>query len=235
MKRGRSESKGRTTKKVRYDLGSQETVFTETSTAVLPRSIAPRGMPKRMYVKQRYFEQVTVDPAAGGATAVLFRLNSGFDPYFSGVGRQPKGLDQYFALYDKCVVTSSKIVVKAVGPAGTIQGVFGVSLRNDTGVDLTVANYVEDPSSVHAIANIYDPNQEVVIKYTPKWFGDSKTESAQEDDELHFSAGADASKQCYAHCFFGALQSGHDPTAVWLQVFIEYNFCFFEPNTLPLS
>jgi len=235
MKRTRSVSKGRNPKRVRYDIGSQETVFTETSTAVLPRSIVPKGMPKRMYVKQRYFEQVTLDPVAGGCTATLFRLNSGYDPNFSGTGRQPKGLDQYFALYDKCVVTSSKIVVKAVGPAGTIQGVFGVSLRNDTGVDLTVPNYVEDPNSVFAIANIYDPNQEVVIKYTPKWFGDSKTESAQEDDELHFTAGADCSKQCYAHCFFGALQSGHDPTGVWLQVFIEYNMCFFEPNTLPLS
>lgn len=235
MKRGRSVSKGKPAKRVRYDIGSQETVFTETSTAVLPRTIVPRGMPKRMYAKLRYFEQVTVDPVSGGATATLFRLNSCYDPVFSAGGRQPKGLDQYFGLYDKAVVTSSKIVVKYVGPASTYQAVFGVSLRNDTGVDLTIANYVEDPTSVFAIGNSYEPNQEVVLKYTPKWFGDSKTESAQEDDELHFTGGADCSKQALAHVFVGALQSGHDPTGGWLQVFIEYNVCFFEPNTLPLS
>lgn len=235
MKRGRSASKGKPAKKVRYDIGSQETVFTETSTAILPRTIVPRGMPKRMYTKLRYFEQVTMDPTSGTATATVFRLNSCYDPFFATGGRQPKGLDQYFALYDKGVVTSARIVCKYVGPAATFQAVYGVSLRSDTTLSVSTADYVEDPHSVFAIGNIYEPNQEVVIKYTPKWFGDSKKDSAQEDDELHFTNTSDCSKPCFAHVFVGSLQSGQDPSNAWLQVFIEYNVCFFEPNTLPLS
>lgn len=236
MKRTRSVSKGRRpAKKVRYDIGSQETVFTETSTAVLPRTIVPKGMPKRMYVKQRYLEQISLDAPSGGVAASLFRINSGYDPAVSFGGGQPKGLDQYFALYDKCVVTSAKIIVKAVTNTTVNCGLFGVSLRNDTGVSLEPRNYIEDPNSVHAVFCAYDPNKEVSLTYTPKWFGDSKTESAQEDDELHFTAGADAGKICNAHVFVAALQSTHDPGPVFVQVYIEYSFCFFEPNTLPLS
>jgi len=188
-----------------------------------------------MYTKLRYFEQVTTDPASGAAVASIFRLNSCYDPVFAVGGRQPKGLDQWFALYDKGVVTSAKIVVKYVGPASSFQGVYGVSLRTDTTASITTADYCEDPFAVHAIGNIYEPNQEVVLHYTPKWFGDSKSDSAQEDDELHFTNTSDCSKPCFAHIFVGSLQSGHDPTGAWLQVFIEYNVCFFEPNTLPLS
>lgn len=210
-------------------------VFTETSTAVLTRSLVPRGMPKRMYTKLRYFEQATLDTVAGGANALLFRINTCYDPYQSGTGHQPKGLDQYFGLYDKAVVTSAKIVVKCVTITTTSAGLFGISLRNDTGISITPDVYVEDPHSVHAALTPYDPNQEVSLVYRPTWFGDSKGDAAQEDDELHFTAGADASKICFAHVWLGALNTAHDPSQVSMEVFIEYNVCFFEPNTLPLS
>jgi len=138
-------------------------------------------------------------------------------------------------LYDKAVVTSAKIVVKCVAIATTAGGLFGVSLRNDTGISITPPEYIEDPHSVHAALTPYDPNQEVTIVYRPSYFGDSKGEAAQEDDELHFTAGANPSKQCLAHVFLGALNSVHDPSQVSMEVLIEYNICFFERNTLPRS
>jgi len=212
-------------------------VFTETSTAVLTKSIVPRGMPSRMYAKLRYFEQATLDTVGGGANANLFRINSCYDPNkTANLGdHQPKGFDEYMKLYDKAVVTSAKIVVKCVTINTTSAGIFGVSLRNDTTASSTPVYYVEDPHSVHAALTPYDPNQEVTLVYRPSWFGDSKKDSAQEDDELHFTVAADASKQCFAHVWLGALNSAHDPAQVSMEVLIEYNICFFEPNTLPLS
>jgi hypothetical protein len=190
-----------------------------------------------MYAKLRYFEQLTLDTVSGGANANLFRINSCWDPNATASlgDHQPKGFDEYMKLYDKAVVTSAKIVVKCVTINTTSAGLFGVSLRNDTGISLTPKVYVEDPHSVHAALTPYDPNQEVTLVYRPSWFGDSKGEAAQEDDELHFTAGADCSKICYAHVWLGALNSAHDPAQVSMEVFIEYNVCFFEPNTLPIS
>lgn len=236
MKRTRSLTPaGRSLKRRKAMTKEEAKVFTETSTAVLPRSIIPRGMPKRMYSKLRYFEQQTLDTVAGGANALLFRINSCYDPYQSGTGHQPKGLDQYFGLYDKAVVTSAKIVVKCVTISTLAGGLFGISLRNDTGISITPDVYAEDPVGVHAALTPYDPNQEVSLVYRPNWFGDTSKSSPQEDDELHFTAGADASKICFAHVWLGALNSAHDPVQVSMEVFIEYNVCFFEPNTLPLS
>jgi len=237
MKRTRSTTPAGSRKLKRRKAMTKEEakVFTETSTAVLPRSIISRGMPRRMYTKLRYFEQISLDAPSGGVATSLFRINSGYDPAVSFGGGQPKGLDQYFALYDKAVVTSAKITVKAVTNTTTNVGIFGVSLRNDTGASLEPRNYTEDPTSVHAMYSAYEPNQEVSLTYTPKWFGDSKSDSAQEDDELHFTAGADAGKICNAHVFTAALQSTHYPASVFLQVLIEYNICFFGPNTFPLS
>lgn len=236
MKRTRSLTPaGRTLKRRKAMTKEEAKLFTETSTAVLPRSIVPRGMPKRMYTKLRYLEQQTLDAVTGGANALLFRINSCYDPYQSGTGHQPKGLDQYFALYDKAVVTSAKIVVKCVAISTTAGGLFGVSFRNDTGISITSDVYAEDPIGVHAALTPYDPNQEVSLVYRPNWFGDSSKTSPQEDDELHFTAGADASKVCFAHVWLGALNGSHDPSQVSMEVFIEYNVCFFEPNTLMLS
>jgi len=210
-------------------------VMTDVSTSILPRSGIPRGVARRMYTKLRYYEQVTLNPPAGGVNVNIFRINSAYDPNFTGVGRQPKGLDQWFGLYDKGVITSAKIVVKAINGTAANTFIFGVSLRNDTGISATGIDYLEDPSSVHAAGSIYDLNQEVSLVYKPTWFGDSKKDSAQEDDELHFTAGADAGKVCYAHVFACGSSITDDPTAVNFQCFIEYNICFFEPNYLPLS
>lgn len=236
MKRTRSLTPaGRGLKRRKAMTKDEAKVFTETSTAVLTKSIVPRGMPSRMYAKLRYFEQVTLDPVGGGASALPFRINSCYDPYQPAGGHKPRGLNQYFDLYDKAVVTSAKIVVKCVAIATTAGGLFGISLRNDTVTSSTPVYYVEDPHSVHAALTPYDPNQEVTLVYRPTWFGDAKRDAAQEDDELHFTVAADASKQCFAHVWMGALNSGHDPSQVSMEVLIEYNVCFFEPNTLPLS
>jgi len=186
-----------------------------------------------MYVKLRYFEQVTIDPAAGAGNATVIRMNSAYDPFQPVGGSQPKGLDQYFALYDKGAVMSSRITVKAASPNLNSQSIFGVSLRNDTGVDLTAKDYIMDPNCAWAVGNVHDPNEEVIVNYTPKWFGGS--EPAYDVEELYFTAAADVIKPCLAHCFVTALQSGHDPSASWLQILVEYNVCFFEPNTLPQS
>jgi len=193
------------------------------------------GFPDRLVVKLRYDDIKQLTMTSGALGLLQFNMNSIFDPDITGTGHQPKGLDQYFGLYDKAVVTSAKIVVKCVTITTTSAGLFGISLRNDTGISITPDVYVEDPHSVHAALTPYDPNQEVSLVYRPTWFGDSKGEAAQEDDELHFTAGADASKICFAHVWLGALNTAHDPSQVSMEVFIEYNVCFFEPNTLPLS
>lgn len=209
-------------------------VTTEIATAVQSKSYVPRGMPKRMTVKCKYFEQISLDPVAGGAAVGVFRANSGYDPYQSGAGHQPKYQDQYFALYDKAVVLASRIIVKAANPTAGNNHLIGVCLRNDATVEVAPQSYVEDANNVFAICNPSVPNAEVSLGYVPTFFGDTY-KNPQADDELHYTAGADAGKQAYYHVYIGACLAAENPAAASFQVLIEYTIQFFEPNSVGSS
>lgn len=187
-----------------------------------------------MTVKLRYHETIAVNPTSGAASAIAFRANSCYDPYVPAGGHQPKGLDQYFALYDKAVVTSSKCVLKCVTGAAGEFGIFGVSLRNDATTETAILPYAEDPTCVWAMmGNVSTANQECVSSYERSWFG--TREAAVDDEELHFTSSFDAGKVAYYHCWYGPTNSSLDAPAASMIAFIEYTITFFEPNTLPVS
>jgi len=236
MKRARSLSVSGRALKRRRAMTKEEAVAytTQASTAVVPRSLVPRGMPKSMTVKLKYYEAVAVNPISGAISSIGIRANSCFDPYVNTGGHQPKGMDQYFALYDTGVVIASRISVKLVSATAGDMGIFGVSLRNDATYATTILEYVEDPKCSWAISgNVSTVNQEVVNDYRPSWFGPGIR--GMNDDELHFTAGADAEKQAYFHVFYGPANTSLDAPGATLEIMTEYTIKFFEPNTLPSS
>lgn len=238
MKRTRSLSAAPSGRKLkrRKAMTKEEAVAytTQASTAVIPRSLVPRGMPQSMTVKLKYYEAVAVNPISGAITSIGIRANSCFDPYVPVGGHQPKGLDQYFALYDTAVVIASRISAKLVSAVAGDMGIFGISLRSDSTPATTILEYVEDAKCSWAVSgNVSTVNQEVVNDYRPNWFGPGIR--GMNDDELHFTAGADSSKQAYFHVFYGPVNSSLDAPAATLQIMTEYTIKFFEPNTLPSS
>lgn len=208
--------------------------MTGATTSVVPRSLVPRGMPRSMIVTLKYYEAVAVNPVSGAISVFSIRANSCFDPYVPIGGHQPKGLDQYFALYDNAVVVASKISIKLVSATAGDMGIFGISLRNDATSATTLLEYIEDPKCSWAVSgNVSTVNQEAINDYRPGWFGTGV--SPQNDDELHFTSGVDATKVAYYHCFYGPVNTSADAPAATIQAVTEYTIKFFEPNTLPSS
>lgn len=72
-------------------------------------------VPDRFQTKLRYNEQVS----RGGAIidTYVMSANDIYDPNTTGVGSQPTGHDQLFALYKRCVVLASKIKLKIANQA----------------------------------------------------------------------------------------------------------------------
>lgn len=68
-------------------------------------------VPDRYRTKLRYSAVVRAYSADGVPSAYTFRLNSLYDPDFTGIGRQPYGFDQLSAFYNNYVVTGSSIKV----------------------------------------------------------------------------------------------------------------------------
>lgn len=208
---------------------AEEVLTNEVATSMLIPTRLARIVPPKMRTKLRYNINVSLDPASGGLAAHLYRTNDGYDPDFSGVGAQPKGLDQFFAFYGKAVCKGSKITIKAVNATGGQSCQWGVSLRTTTTTELSPRGYVEDPNSVWAVgANVSTANQECTLAYTPyKIFGAKG--DLKDDDELHFTSIVSPTKVAYYHVWvaaYGAFEvAAHSVLGV-----IEYDFEFFEPK-----
>lgn len=75
----------------------------------VPRNIL--GFPREMITVLRYVDTHTIQSSAGSAGGQVFRLNSVYDPDFTGAGHQPLYYDQLTAIYNKYVVISANVRV----------------------------------------------------------------------------------------------------------------------------
>lgn len=75
-------------------------------------------IPPTMMVKLRYVEQISLDPSIGGVPSNYFyRMNSLFDPNYSGIGHRYLGTSEIINLgYTKYIIMGSRINVKTIMP-----------------------------------------------------------------------------------------------------------------------
>lgn len=98
---------------------------------VVPRFYAPICPPK-MRVRLVYGEQFTLDPGASGVPAQqVWRANDCYDPDFTGAGHQPRGFDQWMALYGTGQVIKSTITINLASAAAQTEP-YHVALFTDT-------------------------------------------------------------------------------------------------------
>ena len=82
----------------------------------VPRSLPLAGFPKQKMVRMRYVQELELTTAPTGLSKSLpFVANGCYDPYYPIGGHQPKGFDQWMAVYSHYNVVGSKISVKMVG------------------------------------------------------------------------------------------------------------------------
>lgn len=88
--------------------------------------------PAVAYARLRYSEVVSLNPSAGVPAVNLFRAGSIYDPNQSGAGHQPYGHDTYATIYNHYKVIRSVITMQ---PTQKLDGMFGISLKDDTTVE----------------------------------------------------------------------------------------------------
>lgn len=94
--------------KVRAMVRSPATRFSTRGISV-PRNVF--GFPREIVTALRYVDTHTIQSSAGSAGGQVFRLNSVYDPDFTGAGHQPLYYDQFTAVYNKYVVIGATIKV----------------------------------------------------------------------------------------------------------------------------
>ena len=76
---------------------------------------APLGnFPNTKTVALRYVENVTLDGSASGTVVNVFRVNSIYDPNYTGAGHQPMFRDNYAAIYEQYRVNYATITMVAL-------------------------------------------------------------------------------------------------------------------------
>lgn len=211
------------------------TLVTETqSTAVVPRYLMASALPRQTVVKLKYYSNLSLDPVAGGVAVNVFSANGCYDPDITGAGGQPRGLDQWFALYAKAIVTSSRIVAKGLSTTAADVGLLGVTLMNKTATETNPKPYIEDPRCAwFQYANTASYDAEARLVFGCRSFFDYK--NPIDESDLHFTSSGNPTQQAYYHVWFGAVNSGSNPGAAVVQVVIEYTVTFFEPVALASS
>jgi len=109
---------------------------------------SPSAFADTVFVKLKYTQQHSSNPSTSYALRV-FRGNDLFDPDQTGVGHQPYASDQWFLLYQNCIVYGSKIEIlvnvvggfptafAAIRPETTVPGIAAI----DSVIERPYSNY----------------------------------------------------------------------------------------------
>lgn len=124
------------------------------------RQRAVKMFPKKQLVELTYCDEVLIPNVDAGSAPYKFRLNSIFDPDLTVGGHQPRGHDQWAAIYNKyCVVGATVRVEPLMGStaatniAATLYGYLDDDLTSD---NYTVQQLIELnlPKSSHKFIEI---------------------------------------------------------------------------------
>ncbi len=94
----------------------------------VPKQLALTGFPKNKIVKLRYVQEITLTTptTTGLSTSLPFVANGCYDPFYPIGGHQPKGFDQWMAVYANYNVLGSKCSMRMLG-TGNDAFVWGVA------------------------------------------------------------------------------------------------------------
>lgn len=151
-----ASNKRRAARKSSKNVGRVATKVDRT-TAVYPMYRQPGVGPQSIRRKLKLYlvEELAAQTVPGTAQGSLLYANSAYNPTGGAPGFQPRGFDQYMALYSFYTVIGSKVKMTVVTPAtSTGAFMFGMAVLEDTTIKTNPRNYIELPRSKYAIANI---------------------------------------------------------------------------------
>lgn len=187
----------------------------------------PTG-PDSVTLTLKYFETVTMTSlTTTSAWDYLFRLNSPFDPNFTGTGYQPAGFDQWSALYSKYRVNSAEWRVGVIPSDGAYGLNFCCIERGESTLDGNFYNLAMEPrSKVGFIGTRGAPPMTLTGGVTIRdIFGVTAIEYKDDDYAALISTNPANQAYLYLKC---VQPGGEVPTAdTQVMVEIRYNVTFF--------
>lgn len=236
-------------KKTRRKLGRQRRRYGQRlrrvprGMSLVPTTQKPgyKGHPfgKKFYTKLRYSESHTIAAAttANFASSYKMRLNSLFDPNYSGQGHQPRGFDQLMAIYEKYTVVAAKITVCYI-TTSTNPSVVGLRLvdgNESSIVDKKVA--MENGDSSWKYISRFDQDNKALLsrKVNVKKFFNQNTIVGTDKFTLDSNENPALDDAIIAELWVAPIKSTAQHGETLVDINIEYSCVFTEPKDLPQS
>ena len=105
----------------------------------------------RAVTKLRYVAYGAISTASLGYGEQIFRLNSCFDPDYSGAGAQPLGFDQWAAFYSRYKVLSVKAKCQFAAPTSLAESIVSLTPNLVNTIDNSGVNILAEPYSRNSI------------------------------------------------------------------------------------
>jgi hypothetical protein len=197
---------------------------------VVGLTTTPSIFPPMFRGKMFYNTIIGLTPGAGAAVANVFRLNSVYDPDFTGVGTSAVGYTQLAALYGRYRVLSAKISVEFINTTAAVPLTCFLVVNPVTTVGVGIAQilaqrfvWTRGVSAITGSATVFHTAAADVHTI----YGVPRTQVRNEDD-FAAVAGANPNNGVYAHV--GVYANGAASTAN-AHVRIEFDVVW----TLPLE
>lgn len=177
-----------------------------------------------------YTQYVGLNPGTAGIPSInVFRANGMRDPDVTGAGGQPRGFDQYMAIYDHFVVLGSKITAHFQNSDATFGALVGISVRDESSApaDANKAYPELGYSAMELLGPLNSGNSttKLVMSINPaKFLGRANPLS---DPDLKGSSSVSPTEQCFYHVW-AQPQISQDTDVVRCTVVIEYFAAFIE-------
>lgn len=189
------------------------------------------GFPETLVTTLRYADVYTLTSTAQAVAKQVFRMNSCFDPDFTGTGHQPYYFDQLAAVYGGYCVIGSKLTatfspitdaIATAQPSGPmVIGIVGepngttsstaYTLLETSGAVSTLLGGPNGGNNVKTLFTTYSPNKNLAL-------GD-------EDDTIQATVGANPSQVWYATVFMAETGLG-TPTSCNVKVELQMTVRF---------
>lgn len=192
------------------------------------------GFPNKIITKIRYAFNISTNPLTNGSIVdQVFRMNSIFDPDFTGIGHQPLWHDTYSSIYETYRVLGSELEVTFAPSVYSYNGTFGPFVVGVTGnrVSTSALGY----SNVDQLMESADTDWEVMgldaartlrLTYSPA----SKLGTAATEDTVGASVGSNPPNTYFGHLWCVQLNGNASPATtgeVSLIGYVDYTVEFF--------
>ena len=195
--------------------------------------------PTRCKAQLKYTSYANVDIGVGSTGVQLVRCNSLYDPDFTGVGGQPRGFDQYAALYDQYTVINARIKVWPVQQAGQTAGndrmLCGISIVDDSGITPTLDSCADRPYTTYKVCHPYCAASDQMISSNWNRYKRFPKNDTYQNLSAQISANPAEQEffQIWAHSAFIPLST--DPSNITFQYEVIYDCEFYELKQIPAS